>query len=84
MTKVMIDPGICNLVTSVEAVSEDGQEVVLKVRSGCKSINDMFKDLGSDFDSFDLCLNKPGQGPLYDYAKDHSPAIVHVPLLQAL
>ena len=43
MTKVMIDPGICNLVTSVEASSDDGMEVTLKVKSGCKSINDMFR-----------------------------------------
>lgn len=84
MTKVMIDPGICNLVTSVEAVSEDEQEVVLKVRSGCKSINDMFKELGSNFDSFDLCLKKPGQGPLYDYAKDHFPGHCSCPAIAGI
>ena len=44
MTKVVIDPGICNLITSVEAVSEDGMEVTLKVKSGCVSINEMFKN----------------------------------------
>lgn len=84
MTKVMIDPGICNLLTSVEAISEDGMEVTLKVKSGCVSINEMFKQLGNTFDAYELCLDKPGNGPLYDYAREHLPGHCGCPAIAGI
>lgn len=66
MTKVKIDPGVCGLITAVEAESEDGMEVTLKVKSGCESIRKMFEELGDTFDAYELCLGKPGTGPLYE------------------
>lgn len=74
MTKVRITQGICGFVTIVEAVSADGEEVVLTVNSGCESVRKMFEALGNTFDSYELCLNKPGCGPLYEYAADNFPA----------
>ena len=38
MTKVLIQPGPCGLDTQVEATSEDGMEVQVKITSGCESI----------------------------------------------
>lgn len=73
MTKVKIDPGICGLYTKVEAVTDDGMEVTLKVESECESVQKMFEKLGCKFDSYDLCLQKPGCGPLFEYAAEHFP-----------
>jgi len=84
MTKVVIDPGICNFVTSVEAVSEDGMEVTLKVKSGCVSINEMFKKIGNTFDAYELCLAKPGDGPLYEYAKENLPGHGGCPVIAGI
>lgn len=36
MAKVTINPGVCGLITSAEAVSEDGMEVELHVKSGAR------------------------------------------------
>ena len=73
MTKVKIVQGICGFVTSAEALSADSEEVVLTVKSGCESVRKMFEELGDTFDSYELCLNKPGAGPLYEYASQHFP-----------
>ena len=66
MTKVKINPGICGFITTVEAESEDGIEVKIKIKSGCPSVNNMLKDIGDELDAFEVCLAKPGQGPLYE------------------
>ena len=42
MTKVKINPGVCGLVTAVEANSEDGMDVTLTVKSGCDAVNEYF------------------------------------------
>ena len=44
MTKVLIQPGPCGLDTQVEATSEDGMEVQVKITSGCESINKMTEE----------------------------------------
>ena len=46
MTKVTIHPGVCGLVTSVEAHSDDQMEVAVTVKSGCESIRKMMEELG--------------------------------------
>ena len=71
MTKVTINPGVCGLITSIEASFEDQMEVTVKVDSGCASIQKMFDDLGDTFDAYEVCLGKPGTGPLYEYASEH-------------
>lgn len=74
MTKVTINPGVCGFTTQVEAISdEDGMTVTLNVQTGCPSFTQMFEDLGDTFDSFELCLTKPGTGPLFAYAQEHFP-----------
>lgn len=44
------------LITTVEAQSEDGMEVTLKVKPGCEAIRKMFEELGDTFDAYELCL----------------------------
>ena len=84
MTKVRIQPGICNLPTTVTAVSEDQMEVRVKVASGCEAIRKMMEDLGDTFDAYELCLVKPGQGPFYDYAAAHFPAHAACPAINGI
>jgi hypothetical protein len=84
MTKVKIDPGVCGLVTSVEAVSEDQMEVTVKVRSGCKSIKEMMKELGDTFDAYEICLTKPGENAFFEYAMEHFPAHASCPALAGI
>ena len=73
MTKVRIDQGICGFITSVEAICSDGEEVTIHVETGCGHVRKMVEALGDTFDGYELCLNKPGRGPLYEYASEHFP-----------
>lgn len=84
MTKVTIDPGICNLLTTVEAESADQMEVKVKVKSGCQSINQMFKDLGDTFDAYEICLTKPGANAFYEYAAEHLPGHASCPVIAGI
>ena len=84
MTKVKIDPGVCGLVTAVEASSEDQMEVRVKVKSGCESIRRMFEALGDTFDAYEICLAKPGAGPFYEYAAEHLPGHASCPALAGI
>lgn len=73
MTKVKIIQGICGFVTNVEAVDAGDGEITLTVESGCDSVRKMFEVLGDTFDGYELCLDKPGRGPLYEYASENFP-----------
>ena len=84
MTKVKINPGVCGFVTAVEAVSEDGMEVKVSVKSGCESVKKMFEDLGDTFDSYEMCLVKPGKGPLFEYASEKFPVHCGCPILSGV
>ncbi len=84
MTTAKIDPGVCGLVTSVSAQSEDGMEVKLIVKSGCEPIRNMFKELGDTFNAFELCLVKPGENCLYEYAQQNFPAHASCPSIAGI
>ena len=84
MTKVAIDPGVCGFVTNVEAVSEDGMEVNVKVQSGCESVMAMLEALGNTFDSYEMCLVRPGKGPLYEYASENFPVHCACPIVAGI
>lgn len=85
MTKVMIDPGVCGFLTSVEAqADEDLLEVTLTVRSGCASIMNMMAELGDTFDAMPLCLSKPGDNELFQYAREHFPVHAACPVLSGI
>lgn len=80
-TRVTIEPGICNLTCSVTAELVDEDELEVDVSTGCDAIQGMFDQLGSTFDAFEVCLQKPGCGPFYEYAKEHFPIHVSCPAL---
>lgn len=84
MTKVLIDPGVCGFITSVEAHSDDQMTVEVTVKSGCDSVRAMMDELGSTFDAYEICLKKPGDGAFFDYAKEHFPVHAACPVLSGI
>lgn len=83
-TKVLIDPGICKLGTSVVATATDEDEVTVEVKSACESITKMMEELGDTYDTFEVCLTKPGTGPFYEYAQQHFPVHVACPAINGI
>lgn len=84
MTTVMIDPGVCNFVTKVTAESEDQMEVKLHVSSGCAAVQKMMAALGDTFDAYELCLAKPGAGPLFEFAGENFPVHAGCPVIAGI
>ncbi len=84
MKTVRINPGVCGLATTVQADSEDGMEVKIKVASGCESVRRMMQELGDTFDAFALCLTQPGKNTLYEYAAEHFPAHAACPAIAGI
>lgn len=85
MKKVNVDPGICGLKSLIEAESmEDGMEVRLKVVSTCEAVTNMMKELGDTFDTYDICLKKPGEGPFFEYASKHFPVHCGCPTIAGI
>lgn len=84
MTKVTIDPGICGFTTIVTASSDDQQDVEVSVASGCEAVQKMMQSLGSSFDAYELCLVRPGCGPLFEYASEHFPVHCACPVIAGI
>ncbi|MEI6100218.1 MAG: hypothetical protein WCP73_00135 [Eubacteriales bacterium] len=84
MKKVKINPGVCGLITMVQAESEDGMEVKIEVASGCDSIKQMMQELGNTFDAFALCLSRPGKNNLYQFAAEHFPGHAACPAIAGI
>ena len=84
MTKVLVEPGICGFVTKVTAESDDQMEVTVRVASGCEAVQKMMAGLGDTFDAYELCLTKPGTGPLYEYAQSHFPVHAACPVIAGI
>ena len=84
MTKVKIDPGVCNLLTTVQAASDDGMEVTVTVKSACPSVQNMMKELGETFDAYEVCLTKPGANLFYEYASEHFPGHAACPAIAGI
>ncbi len=84
MTKVKIEPGVCGFTTIVTADTNEDEEVVLKVSSGCESVKKMMEELGDTFDPIGLCLAKPGTGEFYEYAQEHFPVHAACPVINGI
>ena len=61
------------MITLVTADSEDGETVRLNLESNCGAVQKMLSVLGDEFDVFDVCMIKPGEGPFYEYAAENFP-----------
>ena len=71
MQKVDIRPGICGLVTRVEAETISDDLIKVTIRSACEAVNNINHVLGDEFDSFEVCLVHPGEDPF-----THMPATI--------
>ena len=84
MTKVRIDPGICGMIATVTAETDDGMEVTVTVDTPCKGVKAMMEALGGEFDAYELCFAKPGTNPLYEYASEQFPAPGGCPVIAGI
>lgn len=84
MTKVTINPGVCGLITRVQAQSEDQIEVKVTVESDCQGISKLFEAIGDTFDAFEVCLSAPVKNPLYQAAVDYLPGHAACPVLAGI
>ena len=83
MTKVKIYAGICGFMTKVTAETS-GDDVKLTIVSGCPAVQKMAKEIGDTFDPYELCLVKPGEGPLFEYASKNFPVHVACPVIAGI
>ena len=84
MKKVRINPGVCGLITTVEAEAGEGTEVRVRVQSDCPAIVKMMEALGDAFDSYEVCLVKPGVNAFYEYAAEHLPVHAGCPVMAGI
>lgn len=84
MTKVIINPGVCGFKAVVHADSEDGQDVTVKVSTGCAAISKMMETLGEIFDAFEVCFTAPGTGLFYEYAAENFKGHVSCPVIAGI
>lgn len=86
MTKVTVEPGVCGFVTKVtaEAAPEDETCVKVQVASGCEAVMHMMNELSDKFDAYEVCLVKPGKGPLYEYASEKFPIHAGYPVISGI
>ena len=57
------------LKTKVEVEANEDNEVVVRIISACQAIKTMAAEVGEEFDAFDICMQKPGNGPFYEFAR---------------
>lgn len=86
MTRVKVEPGPCGFKTVVtaEADPDEPSEVKVKVGCGCEAVQKMMAELGDTLDAYEVCLAKPGRGPLFDYAAEHFPVHVVCPVITGI
>ena len=81
MTRVKIDPGPCGFKTVVTAQMNDDDQAEVKMASGCKAVMAMMAEVGPELDPYEVCLVKPGKGPLYESAAEVFPVHAGCPVL---
>ena len=84
MTKVKITPGVCGMVCVATAESADGETVTLRAQTDCPAVRAMLEERGEGLDAYELCLARPGTGPLYEYAQEHFPMHCACPTIAGL
>lgn len=70
MTTVKVQPGICGLLTEIQAESDDGQNVRLALESECPAITAMGGELPT-VDGYSAAFAKFSESPVYQAAEKH-------------
>ena len=84
MTKVRIEPGPCGFTTVVTAEQTEEETVRVRVASGCESVRKMMEAGGPELEPYEICLTRPGENALFDYAKAHFPVHAGCPVLAGI
>ena len=75
MTKVRINPGVCNLITTVTAEAQKKRIVKLTIESDCPGVSKILETLGTDTVSgMEMCFAAPGTNAIYQAAGKCCPA----------
>ena len=77
MTRVKVDPGPCGFKAVITAQMNDDEMADVKVGCGCEAIQKMMEAVGSELDPYEVCLVKPGGGPLFEFASSSPDFPVH-------
>ncbi len=70
MKKLKVCPGVCGLEALITVESEDGMEATVQVESKCPAVQKMAAALEQPVDAYEACFVKPGEGPVYEAAKE--------------
>ena len=70
MAKATISAGVCGFVTTVTAVSEDGQNTRLTITSDCPNYKDLGREL-TQADAYEVCFAKAGEGKIYETCRKY-------------
>jgi len=84
MTKVKADPGPCGFKAVITAQMNDDEMAEVKVACGCKEVQGMMQAVGNELDPYEVCLVKPGNGPLFEYASQNFPVHGGCPILSGI
>ena len=75
MTKVRINPGVCNLITTVTAEAQKKRQIKLTIESACPGVSKILETLGTDTVSgMEICFAPPGTNAIYQAAAKCCPA----------
>ena len=70
MSTVIINPGVCGLNTTVQAVADEDQAVIFTVETDCPHIRAMADSL-DEVDGYQEAFAKLGDGAIYKAAHAH-------------
>ena len=70
MATIQVDPGICGMVSSVRAESEDGQTCTIAVDSPCEAIRALGEEV-KELDGFKAAFSSFAENPVYIAAGKH-------------
>ncbi|MGI6546336.1 MAG: DUF6951 family protein [Fastidiosipilaceae bacterium] len=84
-TTVTIEPGICGLPTRVTATYDEEENIVtIDVHSACEAVRGVTKELGNQFDPYEVVLVKPGQDPISQFAGKTFPGHASCPTIAGI
>lgn len=83
MTKTVIQAGPCRFETRVTAEASPTKKKMVKlhVDSDCPNIQKLVAGMDEEYDAFKLCMSRPGQDAIHEYAKTVLPPHAACPVI---
>lgn len=70
MAKVTVEPGICGLVTTIEAIQEDRKTVRLTIDTACPNLKPLSEELAT-IDGMKECFAKIGDSVIFETTRKY-------------